>query len=402
MNRKLLATLLPIVGVVFVAFLVTGLALPVLPLHIRGGLGLGAFIIGIVAGAQFAAALLSRLWSGNYADTRGAKRAVVAGLLLATASGLLYLLSLRFLGDPVTSVTILLAGRAVLGGAESFIVTGALSWGLALAGPQNTGKVMAWVGLAMYVAFAVGAPVGTALYGSYGFAAIALATMLIPLVTLLLVAPVRPVAPLPNARPAFTKVIGVVWMPGVGLALSSFGFGAITTFIVLLFAQHGWGHAWLGLTVFAGAFVLGRAMFGHLPDQVGGAKVAFVSVLIEAAGQALIWIAPGPSLALLGAAVTGFGYTLVYPGFGVEAVRRAPPENRGLATGAYTAFLDVALGLANPALGLVGSRAGMGAVFLVSALSVAGAAVVALRLMARNMIPDMTPNVVMEPLKGRT
>jgi MFS family permease len=156
------------------------------------------------------------------------------------------------------------------------------------------------------------------------------------------------------------------------------------------------------LTVFAGAFVLGRAMFGHLPDQVGGAKVAFVSVLIEAAGQALIWIAPGPSLALLGAAVTGFGYTLVYPGFGVEAVRRAPPENRGLATGAYTAFLDVALGLANPVLGLVGSRAGLGAVFLVSTLVVAGAAVVALRLMARNMIPGMTPNVVMEPLKGRT
>jgi MFS family permease len=402
MNRKLLATLLPIVGVVFVAFLVTGLALPVLPLHIRGGLGLGAFIIGIVAGAQFGAALLSRFWSGNYADTRGAKRAVVAGLLLATASGLLYLLSLRFVGAPMTSVTILLAGRAVLGGAESFIVTGALSWGLALAGPQNTGKVMAWVGLAMYVAFAVGAPAGTALYASYGFAAIAFATMLIPLVTLLLVAPVRPVAPLPNARPAFTRVIGVVWMPGVGLALSSFGFGAITTFIVLLFAQHGWGHAWLGLTVFAGAFVLGRAVFGDLPDRVGGAKVAFVSVLIEAAGQALIWIAPGPSLALLGAAVTGFGYTLVYPGFGVEAVRRAPPENRGLATGAYTAFLDVALGLANPVLGLVGSRAGLGAVFLVSTLVVAGAAVVALRLMARNMIPGMTPNVVMEPLKGRT
>ena len=168
------------------------------------------------------------------------------------------------------------------------------------------------------------------------------------------------------------------------------------------FAQHGWGHAWLGLTIFAGAFVLGRALFGHLPDRVGGAKVAFVSVLIEAAGQALIWVAPWPALALFGAVLTGFGYSLVYPGFGVEAVRRAPPANRGLATGAYTAFLDVALGLANPALGLVGSRAGMGAVFLVSALAVADAAVVALRLMARNMIPGMTPNVVMEPLKGRT
>jgi predicted MFS family arabinose efflux permease len=96
-----------------------------------------------------------------------------------------------------------LLGRGVLGAAESFIVTGAFSWGLALAGPQNTGKIMAWVGTAMYAAFAVGAPAGTTLYAGYGFAAIALATTLIPLFTLLLVAPLRSVVPLPHARPEF-------------------------------------------------------------------------------------------------------------------------------------------------------------------------------------------------------
>ncbi|HXL27145.1 MAG TPA: hypothetical protein VN952_10710, partial [Chthoniobacterales bacterium] len=46
------------------------------------------------------------------------------------------------------------------GVAESFIVTGAFTWGLSLVGPQNTGKIMAWVGTAMYAAFAVGAPAG--------------------------------------------------------------------------------------------------------------------------------------------------------------------------------------------------------------------------------------------------
>jgi hypothetical protein len=45
---------------------------------------------------------------------------------------------------------------------------------------------------------------------------------------------------------------------------------------------------------------------------------------------------------------TGFGYSLVYPGFDVEAVHRAPPQSRGLAMGAYTAFLDLAPGLVNP------------------------------------------------------
>ena len=41
----------------------------------------------------------------------------------------------------------------------------------------------------MYVAFAVGAPGGTALYASYGFVAIALATTVIPLGSLLLLLP---------------------------------------------------------------------------------------------------------------------------------------------------------------------------------------------------------------------
>ena len=374
-------TLLPIVGVVFIAFLVIGLALPVLPLHVHQGLGLGAFVVGLVAGAQFGASLLSRFWAGHFADSRGAKRATVTGLLVAAVAGLLYLLSLCFISRPVTSVAILLLGRAVLGGAESFIVTGAFTWGLGLIGPQNTGQIMAWVGTAMYAAFAVGAPVGTSLYALHGFTAIALATTLIPLVTLLLVLPSRAVAPLPHVSPAFTRVIGAVWVPGLGLALSSVGFGAITTFIVLLFAQHGWDQAWLAFTVVSVTFMVGHLILGHLPDRIGGARIALVCVLVEAAGQALIWLAPFPTLAFLGAAVTGFGYSLVYPGFGVEAVRHAPPRSRGLAMGAYTAFLDLALGVANPALGLVASGAGLGGVYLVSTLVVLCAAAIAVQLL---------------------
>src|SRR3954465_12926241 len=92
--RPVLATLLPIMAVVLVGFLVIGLALPVLPLHVPQGLGLGTFAVGLVPGSQFAASLVSRFWSGHFADSRGAKRAVVAGLLAAAAPRLLYLLSL--------------------------------------------------------------------------------------------------------------------------------------------------------------------------------------------------------------------------------------------------------------------------------------------------------------------
>jgi MFS family permease len=380
--RPFAAPLLPIMGVVFVGFLVVGVAMPVLPLYVHDGLGFGTFVVGIVAGSQFAASLISRPWAGHYSDGRGAKRAVVLGLLAASASGLLYLCSLLIRHDPEASVAVLLLGRAVLGGAESFIITAAVSWGLATVDRRNTGKVIAWVGSAMFAAFAIGAPVGSAFYAGYGFVAIALVTALAPLATLLLIAPLPAVVPVPRARLSFAKVFGNVWVPGFGSALGSVGFGAVTTFATLLFADRGWTQGWLAYTAYAVAFILARVFFSHAADRFGGAKVALFCVLIETAGQVLMWLATRPELALLGAALTGFGFSLVYPGFGVEAVRRVPAQSRGLAMGAYTAFLDLAQGLASPALGLVAKGAGLNVVFLVSAITVLCAALVASWLIA--------------------
>ena len=190
-RRSNVTALLPIMGAVFVAFLVIGMAMPVLPLHVHQTLALSTFIVGLVAGTQFGAAILSRVWAGRYADASGAKRAVIVGLLIAAMSGLVYFASLRFVANPTLSATILLLGRALLGVGESFMITGGQSWGLAILGLGNTSKVLAWVGSAMFAAFAAGAPVGAALYAHYGFSGIALATTLLPLATLALVAPLR-------------------------------------------------------------------------------------------------------------------------------------------------------------------------------------------------------------------
>lgn len=82
MNKNtvpVVTSLLPIMAMVFIAYLVIGGAMPVLPLHVHGGLGLSAFVVGLVSGSQFAASLLSRMWAGYYTDSKGAKRAVVKG-----------------------------------------------------------------------------------------------------------------------------------------------------------------------------------------------------------------------------------------------------------------------------------------------------------------------------------
>jgi MFS family permease len=373
--------MLPITLAVFVGFLTIGLPLPLLPLHLHYTLGLSPVVVGLAIGAQFAAALLSRAWAGGLADTRGSKRAMLLGLVIAALSGTAYLASLAFAATPPASLGVLLLGRVLLGCAESLIITGALSWGIALVGPQNAGKVMAWIGIAMYAAYSTGAPLGTLIYGSHGFAGIAIGTMLIPLLALAIVAPARAVAVSSARRMPFYKVLGTVWVPGLGLLLCSVGLGVITTFVALLFAAKNWGSASLAFTAFGIAFIGARLMFAHLPDKIGGAKVALVCVLIEAAGQLLIWQADHVLMAYAGAALTGFGFSLAFPGFGVEAVRRAPPQSRGAAMGAFMAFLDISLGVTGPAAGAIAGAAGVSAVYLAGSAAVALAAVVAVMLL---------------------
>ncbi|MDF3887605.1 arabinose transporter [Cupriavidus basilensis] len=383
--------LLSLMACVFTVFLLTGAALPALPLHIHDGLGFGPFAVGLVSGAQFASSLLCRLWSGTISDRRGPKFAVMAGLVMAVLAGLLYLVSLMAVGHPGLSMAILLAGRVLLGGAESFIMIGSQSWCLSLAGLGNVGKMIAWIGTAMFVALALGAPLGSFLFANFGFASIGLATFVGAAVTLLLVVSIPAIKPRPQSQKATKQVLKAVWIPGMAMAFSSLGYGIMTAFAVLLFVQRGWQPAWLSFTAFAASLMVARVLFGPLPDRLGGARTAMIFIVIHSAGLALIWLSSYAWLAFVGSAMAGFGYALVYPGLGMEAVARAPADARGLAMGVYTAFIDLALGIFAPLLGLVANVIGLGLIFLIAALLALCAVPIAMWLRSH---PPHAPAVV--------
>lgn len=380
--RSVAVALLPIMAAVLTGFLVIGIALPVLPLHVNRDLGFGTFVVGLVAGAQFIASVATRIWSGSYADRRGGKRAVMLGLITAAASGLIYLLASITEAWPILSVAILLAGRALLGGAESFIITGGVSWGLAQVESRHAGKVIAWVGTAMFAALALGGPFGTLLFGSHGFASIGVATTLLPLVVFLGL--LRGPSPRPRTRQArvsLASALGFVWLPGIGAALSSVGYGAILAFGSLLYSDHHWQPVWLAFFAFGVALIAARLLCGHLPDKFGGARIALLFVVVQTAGLLLMGLARNGVVASAGAALAGFGYSLVYPGFGVEAVRNSSPESRGLIMGIYTVFLDIAMAVGSPALGWVADLKGLNSVFVVSASVTLCAAAIGFQLL---------------------
>ena len=358
--------LLLVMAAIFVGFLVVGIALPVLPLYVNSELGLSTLFVGAVTGAQFLAAIVSRVWAGRHSDKHGPKQAVIIGLVLTSVAGLFYFMSLGFADRPLVSVTILLIGRALLGVGESFLITGGQIWTLAILGSGSTGKAIAWAGSAMFAAFAVGAPIGSVLYSSYGFVAVALATMVIPLAVVIAVLPLQSANSGARRSTGIIRLVGLILWPGIGAALSSVGSGAVIAFSSLLFVQHGWA-PWSAFSAFAAAFILNRLLLGHLPDRFSAEKVALICVLAEAAGLFVLSHSDTFPIALFGAGLTGFGYSLVYPALGVRAMRVAPAQDRGVIMGAYTAFLDVALGFGTPALGFVADKTGLAGAFVASA-----------------------------------
>ncbi len=176
----------------------------------------------------------------------------------------------------------------------------------------------------------------------------------------------------------------------MGLALATVGFGAIGAFAALDFQNRGWPGAGFVLAAFGVAYIATRLAFGSWPDRFGGARVAAGSLLVEACGLAMMWLAPMPAVAFAGAILTGIGNALVFPSFGVEAVKRVPSASRGAALGAYVAFFDVGFGLGGPINGYFAGTLGYPSVFAFAALG-AAIAIVATRPAGRHDLAEETP-----------
>lgn len=367
-----LAGLAPLVFIVFFGFLAIGIPLSTLGIEVHDMLGFGASVVGWVIGAQSVATVLTRHAGGVYSDRHGPKRAVLIGLPVAAAAGGFYLLASLLPVGPQASLGLMLVGRLLLGLGESLFLTGTMSWGIARLGLTRTGKVMAWQGIAMYGALAIGAPLGLTILPVFGFLGVAICSTLAPLLALVVAILLPGVAGSGGARVPFYRVVGLIWRPGMVLALATVPFALMSTFLALHFANRGWDGAGLAITGFGLGYITVRLFIAHWPDRFGGARVAGFSLLVEILGQAMLWSAESAHVALLGALLTGVGFSLIFPSMGVEATRRVAPELRGQAVGNFIAFFDIAIGIGGPIGGLLVAQFGYGAAFGLGTLAALG------------------------------
>lgn len=366
-------SLVPVVSFNFVAYLIVGLPMAVIPLFMVDILHFNTVWAGLAVSIQYFATFASRPQAGKRIDLRGPKTVVIAGLVLCAISGALLLISGLSAHSALISIAFLLASRCALGWGESWTTTAAIIWNIRRAGPSRTAQAISWNGVTSYGGIAIGATIGAQFYhfGGHwgGFIAIGTVSILMPLVAAFYAQGIPKVIPLPSGQAPmpFWQVFRRVLPHGSLLSCGAVGFGAISSCLALYYAARHWPGASLALAIFGFVFVCVRFVFTQQIARIGGARVAMISLGIESLGLLLLGFSGHLVTALLGAALTGAGFSLIFPALGVLAVESAGAENRGAALGAYSVFSDLAIGLSGPVLGLVIALAGYSALFILAA-----------------------------------
>ncbi len=367
-------------------YIVIGLPNAVLTIFVHTTLGYSTTLAGFTFALQYAATFAARSSAGRLVDKIGPKPVVIGGLLACVCSGLLMGWAATIHHAPTTSLGILLVSRLFLGWAESWTATGVIIWNIHRAGAENTALAISWNGICSYGGIALGAPIGAALalfpppYG--GLVAIGALSAFLPLLGLALIGfyhGAKPQAATQASIP-FRKALHLVLWHGSALAAGSIGFAAISSFLALYYAAHHWNGAAAALAVFGMVFVCIRFFFAAQIKRRGGVFVAIISLLVEAVGLFIIGAFPSHNSALLGAALTGAGFSLLFPALGVLAVNTAGPYNRGAALSAYCIFLDLAIAGSGFTLGPIIELSGYPAMFITSAACCLIGAVISYRL----------------------
>ena len=352
-------------SITFFALFSIGVVLPVLPLYIKGPLGGGDFVVGFLVGAFAFTGIAGRPIAGYLADTRGRRLVAVLGSSLAVVAGILYFVP--------GGIPVLLLSRLVLGAGEGMVFTAGAAWVVDLAPEDRRGRVIGLYGLSVWTALSAGPPIGDLLFRLGDFEAVWAVATAAPLLAVLVASRV-PEAFRPTGAPRRRSLIArEALAPGSALALKTWGYAALASFIVLMLDERGIGHGAAAFTAFAAMVVITRLVAGDLPDRVGPLRCAFGAALVEAAGLVIIAASDSLTLAIAGAMIMGAAFSTLYPALSLHVVNQVPEDRRGAALGTFTAFFDVGMAIGSPVVGVAAALWGYEAAFWVGA----GAAVAA-------------------------
>ena len=306
-----------------------------------------------------AAAFSRDLW-----QTGGAARpAFLTGLFSCALAGAAYLLPLGLAGAYL--------GRVLQGFGEACLYTAAAAWVVEAGGIHRSAQALGYLSSGIWGGISAGPVVGHWL-GSFEHAAvmqIVTASLAFALLTRIKEDYVPARSDSARRWPP-RSLIG----PGIAVGFVNVHYPVIAGFLILHLAQHG-GSGPAAFSAYALMILLSRFFLGGLPDRVHPAKTFYYGLLAMGLGLVVLAMGPPPVVAVGAAAVLGLGFSFPWASIASTVLRETPETERGSAVGVLSAFYDLFVGISSFGAGVVASRFGYAAAFVMAAAALGAGAV---------------------------
>ena len=215
------------------------------------------------------------------------------------------------------------------------------------------GLALGRFGLAVWGGLALGPLIGSLLRAGVGYGAVWTLAAVLPLAARA-TWPARPsrrrsCTPIPSRTRWCPRA---TWIPGTALLLGNVGYGALRRIRRAVPRLEGHRRRRRRLYLLRGG---GRAQparcSAHLPDRIGPRRGGMLAGAARGARLRRDRLSGRSPSAIVGAAIVGVGFSLLFPALALLVVNAVPEDARGAAMGAFSAFFDAGVGIGAPLAG---------------------------------------------------
>ncbi|QTD41998.1 MFS transporter [Sporosarcina sp. Te-1] len=238
---------------------------------------------------------------------------------------------------------------------------------------SRLGEGLGYFSISTTVGAIIAQSLGIFIYGFYSFDIVIWSSVILSLLAFTALLFVKSPAPIKREKEPFRFFDMIfeksAWFPALLTVISSLGFGAIITFLVVFGEQQNLDNIFLFFLVNATVSTLLRPYTGKWYDRKGPWSIIIVSAILGFLSLVVLSFSTNDFQLIISAILFGVGYGTVMPCLQTLAVQNVSEEKSGVANATFFSSFDVGVGVSAFILGILAEWISLEMIFRIVSFS---------------------------------
>ncbi len=348
----------------FLIFIGFEMLLPILPAYLLS-MHASSTQVGLMTSLFTLGAVLIRPFVGYYLiDNQRKSLAIIASVALMIITMLYPLLNI---------ISLLLLLRLFHGAAWGVSTTASSTIVVDLIPKNRLGEGIGYFSISTTVGAIIAPSIGILIYDAFSFDILIWSSVVLSLLAVIALQFIYSSKPVKHDKQPFRFFEAIfekdAWFPALLTVITTLGFGAIITFLVLFGKQKGLDQVFLFFLINATVATLLRPFTGKWYDKKGPWSIIIVSAVLGFLSLVILSYTINNFYLIIAAILFGAGYGTVMPCLQTWTVQKVSEEKSGAANATFLSSFDVGVGVSAFVLGILAEWISLEMIFRFVSLS---------------------------------